>query len=144
MMNMQYSLENIEITMPKLKSEKNVRIGRNNKRKGAARELLVKSQLEAQGWCVTKAGGSLGVFDLIGIHPDVNVCLLIQVKSNHKPIPKERDRILAFLVPNYCQKLIWIIKDRKPREPEIYHCDKTLTPIWHGYYLTKKVNWDLK
>ena len=121
--------------MPKLKSEKNVRIGRNNKFKGAKRERLVKSQLEAQGWCVTKGAGSLGVFDLIAINPDVNTALCIQVKSNNPPAPRERDQILAFLVPSYVQKLVWIVSDGKPRQPRIYVYGKNITEVPSEWYL---------
>ena len=52
-----------------------------NARFGAERERQVKKLLEAKGWMVTKAGGSLGVADLValraGAPPE-----LIQVKSD--------------------------------------------------------------
>lgn len=107
-------------------------------RKGGARERLVKSQLEGQGWCVVKAAGSLGVFDLIALHPDNNICLLIQVKSNKLPGVPERERIMSFLVPNYCQKLIWRINDGKPKEPEIYVCGRNMTRVSHEWYLKQE------
>ena len=105
------------------------------KAKGAGRERLVKSQLEEQGWCVTKAAASLGVFDLIAIHPDENMCLLIQVKSNRMPAPAERERIMGFLVPKYCQKLIWVIKDGKPKQPDIYVCGRNMTQVESSWYI---------
>ncbi len=123
-----------------MKNADNVKRGRNNKRKGASRELLVKAQLEAQGWCVTKAGGSMGVFDLIGIHPDVNTALCIQVKSNNPPPPTEREAILAFLVPNYCQKIVWVVKDRKLKQPDIYVYGRTITQVPYEWYLKEAIH----
>lgn len=77
----------------------------------------------------------MGVFDLIGIHPDINTALCIQVKSNRLPAKQERERLLAFLVPNYCAKLIWIVFDGKPRKPQIYICNKELIEVPYELYL---------
>lgn len=108
--------------MPQTKPKpKKTLSGAARKEKGAARERMVKAQLEARGWMVTKSSASLGLFDLICIHPDKSQALLIQVKSNRAPEPPERDKIFTFLVPDYCTKLVWIVKDGKPKEPIIHH-----------------------
>jgi len=52
-----------------------------SKRKGTRSELKAIKALEAAGYVCTKAGGSLGVFDVIAIgRADVRA---IQVKAGH-------------------------------------------------------------
>jgi len=86
----------------------------NAKAKGARVELKTRDWLEKRGYKVTKSGGSLGEFDLIAINE--HRILLIQVKSNRQPPPKERAAIRAFKCPWSCRKEVWVWKDyaRKP------------------------------
>ena len=53
----------------------------NRNAKGARSEREYKAILEAQGYQVTRSGGSLGEWDLIAIGPCV---LVVQVKSGSK------------------------------------------------------------
>lgn len=105
-------------------------MGNSAKDKGTRNEHKVRDQLEARGWSVVKAGGSLGVFDLVAIHPDKEKGFLIQVKSNRQPEKKERDTIAAFSVPPYMSKLVWIVIDHKPMQPIIdYYGDTGVLPV---------------
>ena len=88
----------------------------NAKAKGARRERQARKILEAAGYHVVKAGGSLGVFDLVALGPQG--ARLIQVKSNEKPRPAERERLELFPRLSYCSKELWIFYDRV-REPSI-------------------------
>jgi Holliday junction resolvase len=54
-----------------------------SKRKGTRNEHRSKKLLEAQGFAVTRAAGSLGLFDLVAI--GATKILLVQVKSNRFP-----------------------------------------------------------
>jgi len=92
---------------------------KNAKAKGARSERRVRDFFEIRGWYVIKAGGSLGIWDLICLHPDYGVDL-IQVKSNRPPGPKERAGLCAFQCHQSWKKHIAVVKDRKPiefREP---------------------------
>lgn len=76
-------------------NEVNQKRGRAAKRKGARRELQARDMLIADGWAVTKAGGSLGLWDLVAVRrlfgePYLPQVKLIQVKSNRPPLPSER------------------------------------------------------
>ena len=89
----------------------------NRKRKGSRNELKTKRYLEKEaGYQCTKAGGSLGAWDLIAI--DRQGVLLVQVKSNRMPGPKERKRLQDFVAPDRpaVRKVIyiWIDHARKP------------------------------
>lgn len=88
----------------------------NTKTKGARRERQARKILETAGYHVVKAGGSLGVFDLVAIGPQG--ARLVQVKSNEKPRPAERERLELFPCFAYCTKELWIFYDRI-REPVI-------------------------
>jgi Holliday junction resolvase len=88
----------------------------NCKAKGARQELRSKAILEAAGYAVTKAGASLGVFDLIGISPTDIV--LVQVKSNAWPRKEEMENITLFRCPGNCRKLLHRWRDRK-RLPDV-------------------------
>ena len=86
-----------------------------SKRKGSRAELKAIAILETAGYCCTKAGGSLGVFDVIAIGP-VNV-RAIQVKCGTARLsPLEREQIRATDVPPNCTKEYWRFLDyaRKP------------------------------
>lgn len=79
------------------------------KAKGSRRERQARKILEAAGYLCTKAGGSLGVFDLVAQkrgHPTLN----IQVKSNRPPSPAERRAIVDSGVDDD-GKEIWVFYD---------------------------------
>lgn len=67
----------------------------NTKAKGARSERKVKKEQEKEGWYVVKAGGSLGLWDLVALHPNGTVKFL-QVKSNRMPSTTERKRLQTF------------------------------------------------
>jgi hypothetical protein len=75
--------------------------------------------LEAAGYLCTKAGGSLGLFDVIAIGAhDVRA---IQVKSGTKRLtPLEREAIRELKVPHMVSKEYWLFRDRV-RDPAIEH-----------------------
>ena len=94
----------------------------NTKAKGARLERKSRDLLIKDGYAVTKSGGSLGMFDLIGmLIPKNNYgghsWRLVQVKAN-RISEQERDKIKAFSVPLFTVKEIHIWKDYA-REPEI-------------------------
>lgn len=86
--------------------------GAGRKRKGARRELQAVRQLEELGYLCTKAGGSLGAFDIIAIGHSHD--RLIQVKSNRPPARKEYD-LLRDLGRQYTQEWrtieVWVYMD---------------------------------
>ena len=89
----------------------------NRKAKGSRNELKTVRALEGLGYKCTKAGGSLGVWDIIAINP-LQV-RLIQVKSNRKPGKDEMSKMKAFICPpRCCTKELWVWTDRV-KEPEI-------------------------
>jgi hypothetical protein len=88
----------------------------NAKAKGARRERQARTILETAGYHVVKAGGSLGMFDLVALGP--SGARLVQVKSNEKPRPAERERLDLFPRYPYTSKEIWVFFDRV-REPLI-------------------------
>ena len=83
----------------------------NNKAKGSRWELSIKKMLENTGYQCTKAGGSLGVFDLVCFRK--NEVRLIQAKCNYCP-PTEIETIKEFPLDKEIktQKEVWIKKDR--------------------------------
>jgi hypothetical protein len=89
---------------------------RNAKAKGARREYQARQLLETAGYSVVKAGGSLGIWDLVALGPQG--ARLVQVKSNEKPRPAERERLALFPRLPYCSKELWVFYDRQ-REPAI-------------------------
>jgi hypothetical protein len=88
----------------------------NIKAKGSRRERQARKLLEATGHYVVKAGGSLGIFDLVALGP--TSVRLIQVKSNEKPRSVERERLAQFPWFPFASKELWIFYDRI-REPVI-------------------------
>lgn len=73
---------------------------KNPKAKGSRNERRMRDWLEARGYSVTKAGGSLGCWDLIGhlrLPPIESVIrapiAMVQVKSRKPPGPAERRRM---------------------------------------------------
>ena len=82
----------------------------NSSAKGARQERRAMKSLEQQGYQCTKAGASLGVFDIVAIHP--THVRLIQVKSNRRPRSHEMELIEEFPCPMICSKEVWVYKDR--------------------------------
>ncbi|MBX3027781.1 hypothetical protein KF840_23040 [bacterium] len=88
----------------------------NAKAKGTRNEHRSRVLLEAAGYAVTRAAGSLGAWDLIGIgSTDV---VLVQCKTNRPPPPAEREALAAFRVPPNCRRLIHVWRDRQ-RVPDV-------------------------
>ena len=81
------------------------------KAKGSRAERKAMKLLEAAGYCCTRAGGSLGFFDVIGLGPSGVRCL--QVKAGTARLSRaERAAIVALtLVPNV-SKEYWRFPDR--------------------------------
>lgn len=89
-----------------------------SKQKGSRGELRCIRILEAAGYCCTKAGGSLGVFDVIALGPkDIRA---IQVKCGARPwlSPAEREAIELIVVPPNVSKELWKLRDYA-RTPDI-------------------------
>lgn len=80
---------------------------RRSKRRGRYYERQARKQLEAAGYLVTAAAGSLGLFDLVAIGQSDVRC--VQVKGGKYPrLPgKERRALLALQVPPSVRKEFW-------------------------------------
>jgi Holliday junction resolvase len=83
----------------------------NAKAKGSRAERRAIAILEAAGYVCTKAGGSLGLFDVIAIGAaDVR---LLQVKAGTKYLSTlEREAIVALTVPANVSRECWRFPDR--------------------------------
>ena len=69
----------------------------NTAAKGRKQEHRSKALLESVGYRVTRAAGSMGEWDLVGIGPtDV---VLVQVRTRDWPGPLERGALAEFPVP---------------------------------------------
>lgn len=101
---------------------------KNTKAKGSLNENHVKQFFEELGYNVTKAGASLGIFDLVCISEfsktyyeylplreyTFQQVLLIQVKTNKLPLPDEMINIMSFInMPKNASKIIAVVKDGK-------------------------------
>ena len=77
-----------------------------SKAKGSRAERKAIRLLEAAGYICTKAGGSLGMFDVIAIGPrDVRA---IQVKCGTARLsPLEREAIVQLQVPDNLSRECW-------------------------------------
>lgn len=83
----------------------------NAKRKGGTAELKAIRLLEAAGYTCIKAGGSLGIFDVVAIGPVDIRCL--QVKAGSARLSRvERKAIAAVPVPPNCTREYWRFVDR--------------------------------
>jgi len=91
----------------------------NAKAKGTRNEHRSKAILEAAGYAVTRAAGSLGAWDLIAVSA-TDFCL-VQVKSNRAPAPAEREALALFPCPSNCKRLchVWFDRERFPRVIEL-------------------------
>lgn len=89
------------------------------KRKGSRNEHKTIRLLESLGYRCMKAGGSLGVFDIIAVSADA--VLLIQVKSNRWPGRVEMEAIRLFPCPANAKKLVhrWNDRQRMPDVKEV-------------------------
>lgn len=99
-----------------------------SKAKGSRWERECKRMLEAEGYWVTKAGGSLGAFDLVAIG-NLNI-RLIQCKCNTWATPKERAAMAT--VPQPADSVfieIWRKDDYKPA-PRIMQYDNIFSYEW--------------
>jgi Holliday junction resolvase len=83
----------------------------NTKAKGSRAERRAMKILEAAGYICTRAGVSLGLFDVIAIGPtDVR---LVQVKAGTKYLSMvEREQIAALSVPANVSRECWRFPDR--------------------------------
>lgn len=77
---------------------------RNAKRKGTKNEHKSMAILEAAGYRCTRAAGSLGVFDIVGV--GVQGVVLVQVKTNCWPGVLEIEAIREFPTPANAVKLL--------------------------------------
>lgn len=83
----------------------------NAKAKGSRAERRAITILEAAGYVCTKAGGSLGLFDVIAVGAaDIR---LIQVKAGTKYLSAvEREQIQGLTVPAVVSRECWRFPDR--------------------------------
>lgn len=91
----------------------------NAKAKGTRNEHRSRALLEAQGYAVTRAASSLGLWDLVGVSQAD--CILVQAKSNRWPSRAERTRLLAFPCPTGTVKVLhrWRDGERQPDRQEL-------------------------
>ena len=90
-----------------------------SKRKGTRNEHRTIALLETAGYVCTRAGGSLGAWDVIGIgSKDV---VLVQCKTNAWPGSVEMETLRNFVCPPMCKKLVhrWRDYQRKPDVKEL-------------------------
>jgi Holliday junction resolvase len=83
----------------------------NGKAKGSRAERRCMALLEANGFVCTRAGASLGLFDVIAIGARGVRC--IQVKAGTRRLSAlEREAIEQLRVPPSCTKEYWRFPDR--------------------------------
>src|SRR3989337_2903404 len=93
----------------------------NAKAKGARAERRAIGMLEAAGYVCTKAGGSLGLFDVVAVGREDVRC--IQVKAGGEYLSgMERAEIRALVVPANVTRECWRFPDRC-RAPRIERLD---------------------
>lgn len=92
------------------------------KRKGTRAEHKTIRLLERQGYKCTRAGGSLGAWDVIAVG-ELGV-LLCQVKANRWPGTKEMDTLRAFPTPptTWIRKIVHRWRDYQ-RRPDVKHLE---------------------
>lgn len=87
---------------------------KNPKAKGSRNERRTIEFLSSQGYRCCKSGGSLGVWDVIGVsHFDV---VLVQVKTGRWPGTREMEAIRDFPIPDGVRKLLhrWMPRKKDP------------------------------
>ena len=89
------------------------------KQKGSRNERRSVKLLETAGYTCLKSGGSLGIFDIVGI--SATDIVLVQVKSNRNPSLVEIEAMELFICPKNCKKLVhkWNDYSRFPVVKEI-------------------------
>lgn len=107
--------------MPRLK---------NPKAKGSRAERRSKLWLEQKGYLVSRAAGSLGLFDLVAVGPyDV---LLVQVKAGSSRLsPKERAAIAALRTGPFVEKC-WHLWPDRAKEPEVHYSNEHVEAELNG------------
>ena len=91
----------------------------NSNAKGARNERRSRDLLEVAGYAVTRAAGSMGAWDLIGVSSaDV---VLVQVKTRDWPGSAEMETLEGFPAPANCRKLLhrWRHRQRLPDVKQI-------------------------
>ncbi len=88
----------------------------NGKAKGTRNEHRSRQLLESAGYRVTRAAGSLGEWDLIGL--SATDLVLVQVKTRDWPGALERGVLAEFPAPANCRKLLHRWRDRQ-RLPDV-------------------------
>lgn len=78
-----------------------------SKRKGRYYEKRAQRILEAAGYLVTCAAGSLGAFDLTGIGPERVRCVQVKGGSGNYLSATERAQIHTVIVPPNVSKECW-------------------------------------
>jgi len=90
------------------------------KNKGARNERRSIAILEAAGYRCTRAAGSLGAWDVIGVGAmDI---VLVQVKTRDWPGTAEMETLRGFPAPPFAKKLIHRWRDRQ-RLPDVKELD---------------------
>jgi hypothetical protein len=107
---------------PSTTPEERRRRGRTAKAKGARNELRTARFFEKDGWVFTKSGGSLGIWDLIGLREgpywEIEV-LAVQVKTNTWPGPEERKQLAGFLPRVRGLRRVMVRWNNGARTPEV-------------------------
>ena len=86
------------------------------KRKGTRNEHRTMALLEAAGYSCTRSGGSLGVFDVVGI--GTTDIVLVQVKTRDWPGSIEMEQLKSLPCPLNCRRLVHRWRDRV-RVPDV-------------------------
>lgn len=90
----------------------------NAKQKGARAERRAMRILEAAGYICTRAGGSLGPFDVIAISPQDVRCIQVKAGDGNYLSTVEREQIQSLTVPANVSRECWRFRNRE-REPVI-------------------------
>lgn len=87
----------------------------NTKAKGTRIEHKVMKMLESIGYTCTRAGASLGVWDIVAVHPSHT--RFIQVKANRRPGSVELEAMKSFRCPpgGTAELWVWVDNERLPR-----------------------------
>jgi len=80
--------------------------------KGRRNEHRTRALLEAAGYSVIRAAGSLGLWDLVGISSTDIV--LVQVRTNRGVYGAELEALRSFQAPPNARRFIHIWRDREP------------------------------
>jgi len=95
----------------------------NPKVKGTVNERRSIRILEDAGYRCTRAAGSLGAWDIVGV--GATDVVLVQVKTGNWPRPPEMETLQNFPCPAGCRKLLHLWRDwqRLPDVREITSCE---------------------